>query len=192
MDVAINSKTDKIYVVNFYSNSVSIIDGKTNTVVGNTTIDAFPKKAVVSPDTDRIYLDTRNKGNSTLVAIDGYTNKIVNKLKIGEYTNDMAVGPFDITTSPGSNNVTIIDGPTLSTYNYIPPLPVGNTSDTLRGIAVDTTKNQIYVVDAGSLNSNLSHVNVAVIQGPNGLNDNETAHRISTCGNLRARIEITP
>ena len=48
MDVVINSKTDKIYVINYYSNTVSIMDGKTNTVLANTTVSPFPQNVVVS------------------------------------------------------------------------------------------------------------------------------------------------
>lgn len=54
VDVAINSETDKIYVANYLSNTISIIDGKTNTVNANITIGANPIKVVVSPFFNRI------------------------------------------------------------------------------------------------------------------------------------------
>jgi YVTN family beta-propeller protein len=60
VSIAVNSKTDKIYVANYFSNTISVIDGKTNIIIGNITTGAAPQKVVVSPVLNRIYVSTYN------------------------------------------------------------------------------------------------------------------------------------
>jgi YVTN family beta-propeller protein len=172
-DVTINSKTNKIYVVNYYSNTVSIIDGKTNTVIGNISVGTSPQKIVVSSETDRVYI-YNYVSPPTLYAIDGYTNKIVKNLTIPTPVNSMVVGPFDIiyTTTPRSNEVTLIDGPTLQRVYSV---PVGNATDSLSGITVNPNTNEIYVVNTGNPSSKSSRANVVVIKGPMGFHGGDEA-----------------
>jgi YVTN family beta-propeller protein len=70
--VAANPITNKIYVANFSSDNVTVIDGATNTA---TTVNASgnePVALAVNPLTNKIYVV--NAASSTVTVIDGATN----------------------------------------------------------------------------------------------------------------------
>src|SRR4051794_2181590 len=73
--IAINPKTNKIYVVNQLDRTLTIIDGATNTTstinVGNN-----PQGVAVNPVTNKIYVASVNDG--VLSVIDGATNAVTN------------------------------------------------------------------------------------------------------------------
>src|ERR1035441_1897226 len=53
--IAVNSRTDKIYVTNFKSGTLTIIDGPTNTTT-TIAVGKQPSRVVVNPVTNRIYV----------------------------------------------------------------------------------------------------------------------------------------
>ena len=75
--VAVNPSTNKIYVTNEYSNTVSIIDVNTDKVDGTINVGSFPYGIGFNPLNNRIYIS--NRGNGTVPGIvsiiDGSTNR---------------------------------------------------------------------------------------------------------------------
>jgi YVTN family beta-propeller protein len=72
--IAINTVTNRVYVANMDSNSVSVIDGVTNSVIANLASPGVMTKAVaVDESTDRFY----SAGHEWLVAWDGGTNGVI-------------------------------------------------------------------------------------------------------------------
>src|SRR5882762_4626803 len=70
--VAANPVTNKIYVANFSSNNVTVIDGATNTTTNVDASGIEPVAVAVNPVTNKIYVvDT---GTFTVTVIDGATN----------------------------------------------------------------------------------------------------------------------
>src|SRR4029077_20926347 len=69
--VAVNPVSNKIYVVNNYSNNVTVIDGATNatTTVG---VGSSPLAVAVNPVTNKIYV--ANAYTNNISVIDGATN----------------------------------------------------------------------------------------------------------------------
>src|SRR5437899_36581 len=69
--VAVNPVTNRIYVANYDNNSVTVIDGATNST---TTVAAgeYPIAVAVNPATNRIYVANYNSNDVTV--IDGATN----------------------------------------------------------------------------------------------------------------------
>jgi len=140
--LAVNSTTNKIYVVNQDSNNVSVIDGATN----NTTTVAVgtgPAAIAINPLTNKIYVANCTAG--TVTVINGQTNGTATvaagtcpyALAVNGVTNKIYVANFD------SNNVTVIDGAT----NHASSVSVGSHP---YAIAINTITNKIFTADNGS------------------------------------------
>ena len=70
--VAVNSSTNRIYVVNNSDNTVSVIEGTTNAVVSTITVGSYPYGVGVNSTTNRIYVT--NTQSNTVSVIDGDYN----------------------------------------------------------------------------------------------------------------------
>ena len=68
--VAVNSSTNRIYVANYNSNNVSVIDGANNTIVATVSVGSNPYGAALNPSTNRIYV--ANQGDDTVSVIQDY------------------------------------------------------------------------------------------------------------------------
>lgn len=106
--VAVNSVTNKIYVANRGSGSVTVIDGTNNstTTVGAGT---SPRAIAVNSVTNKIYVANQG-GNVT--AIDGTDNSSVT-IAAGTFPGAIAVNPVTnkiYVVNRDSLNVTVIDG----------------------------------------------------------------------------------
>ncbi len=54
--VAVNPVTNRVYVANSYSNSVTVIDGATNAVTATVPLGTYPNAVAVNPVTNKIYV----------------------------------------------------------------------------------------------------------------------------------------
>jgi YVTN family beta-propeller protein len=70
-------QTNMIYVVNTHANGVSVIDGRTNTVVATVPADKGPWAVAVNPVSNMIYV--ANRLSDKVTVIDGRTNKSVQR-----------------------------------------------------------------------------------------------------------------
>ena len=91
MAVAVNETTNKAYVVNHNSNSVTVIDGKTRTAVATIPTGAGPEGIAVNPVTNRIYV--ANSGENSVTVIDGATDTVIATVRTGSYCQAVAVNP---------------------------------------------------------------------------------------------------
>jgi len=69
--IAANPVSNKIYVINFGSNSVTVIDGATNTTA-TVSAGTAPLAIAVNPVSNKTYV--ANSGSSNVTVIDGATN----------------------------------------------------------------------------------------------------------------------
>jgi len=151
--VAVNTQTNKIYVVNQSSNNVTVIDGATN-LPATVGVGTSPTALAINPVTNKIYV-TNGDGNSVTV-IDGATNSTTTvsagfypvAIDVNPVTNQIYVANFD------SANVTVIDGAS----NTIRTIGVGTTP---WAVAVNALTNLIYVANYGT-------GTVSVINGATG------------------------
>ena len=70
-----------MYVTNRGSDSVSVIDGSTNTKLDDVTVQGSPAGIAVNPLADWIYVTNFN--SNTVTVIDGITNKIIFNIHTG-------------------------------------------------------------------------------------------------------------
>jgi YVTN family beta-propeller protein len=106
--VAVDPLTNKSYVANSDSNSVTVIDGATNSTT-TVTSGTNPTAVAVNPDTNRVYVSNAGSGNVTV--IDGTNNSTAT---VAAGTGPQAVAVNSVTNriyaaNYGSNNVTVID-----------------------------------------------------------------------------------
>ena len=139
---AVNPVTNKVYVANYDSNDVTVVDGatgSTTTIIAGTR----PCAVAVNPSTNKIYVANNLSNNVTV--IDGATNLTVT-LPAGTFPIAVAVNPVTnrIYVANASANVTVIDGAT----NRRTTVPVESPSD----VAVNPVTNKIYVANGFSNN----------------------------------------
>lgn len=76
LDIAVNSITNTVYVVNSDPNSVSVINGIDNTMIGeDISVGDSPYAIDVDWFTNTVYV--ANQGSDTVSVIDAVTNKVV-------------------------------------------------------------------------------------------------------------------
>jgi len=78
---AVNVNTNRIYVTNFADDTVSVINGSTNSVVTAIPVADGPFGVAVNHSGNKVYVVDRNAGK--LSVIDGATNTVSNTLTVG-------------------------------------------------------------------------------------------------------------
>ena len=108
-----------IYVLNGGDNSVSVIDGTTNTVTTTIPVGTNPYGVAVSPS-GTIYV--ANKDDNSVSVIDGTTNTVTATVPIGAAPYGIAVSPSGTIypTNSGDNSVSVIDGTTNTVTATVP------------------------------------------------------------------------
>jgi YVTN family beta-propeller protein len=131
-------------VSNSISNTVSVIDGNSNTVIATVPLSASPSGVDVDPTTNMIYVATPLVGG--VVVIDGSTNTVITTITgvgaifvaVDAVTNLIYVPNFL------SNTVSVIDG---ASNTIVATVPVGNNP---HGAVVNSAANLIYVTNNSS------------------------------------------
>jgi YVTN family beta-propeller protein len=91
ISVAVNPNTNMVYVANYLSGRVSVIDGTANSLVRDVPVGEFPINSVaVNPNTNMVYV--ANSNSSTVSVIDGTTGRAEN-IAVGSGPTDIAVSP---------------------------------------------------------------------------------------------------
>ncbi|MGB7557363.1 MAG: YncE family protein, partial [Nitrososphaeraceae archaeon] len=106
--IAHNPENGYVYVTNFYSNSISVIDGFTNDLVVTIPLDSnsFPAGIISSPANGYVYVTNfysppttgANLSMGTVSVINGSTNSIVDTIQVG-------ISPLGIAVNPENGNL---------------------------------------------------------------------------------------
>jgi len=154
--VAVDSRTGMIYVADAGTNSISIINGTTQTLVANLSVGINPWGIAVDPYTNMVYVT--NMGSSNVAIVNGLngTNHVPSVAKlvhVGNSPKGVAVdGATDLVyvVNSADNTVTVMSGGGMV---FATP-SVGQSPV---GIAVDNVTDVIYVANLGS--NSLSAIN---------------------------------
>lgn len=141
--IAINPVTNKIYVANSGGDTISVIDGSTDSVSANIKVGPRPYTIAVNSATNKIYV-TRTFGD-TMTVINGETNETskikppiqADVMEVNAGTNKMYLTHYE------SKNITVMNGTTHETT------PVA-TGVHIWAAAINPTTNKIYFPSAGS------------------------------------------
>ena len=80
--VAVNSTTNRIYVANWGSNNVSVVNGAANAVLGTPIpVGSAPEGVAANETTNRIYM--ANWGSNSVTVIDGATGATLDTIGVG-------------------------------------------------------------------------------------------------------------
>src|SRR5919109_1478593 len=178
--IAVNPTTNTIYVGNYNSSTVSVIDGKTKSVVDSIPLgDADSDVAngvaydvAVNPTTNTIYVagasfDRAAKSyaeGGTLFVIDGKTKSVMGSIAMGGAAYHVAVNPTTNTIyvpDYNSGTISVIDGTTKSVMGSI------RAADAVNDVAVNPNTNTIYVASSAMALGTLYGENgtISVIDG---------------------------
>src|SRR4051794_21848838 len=111
--IAVNPTTNRVYVANRGSDTVSVIDGEMNKIVGKPiSVGSLPTGIAVNPVTNRVYV-TLERDNAVVV-IDGATGSVIGKpIAVGRAPEAVAVNPVTnrvYVANSLDNSVIAIDG----------------------------------------------------------------------------------
>ena len=151
--VAWDSQNGYLYVANYGSDNVSVINGATDAVVGTVRVGSGPRD--VAYDIGNGYLYVTNTNSDNVSVINGARDTVVSSVTVGNIPWGVA---YDIgngylyMANDGSNNVSVINGATDAVVGSI---SVGNGPI---AVAYDSGNGYLYVANFGSHN-------VSVING---------------------------
>lgn len=142
--VAVNSVTNMIYSSNSAEGTVSVVDGAKNIRTATIQVVGYAQGIAANPATNQVYLALFISNNSKVAVIDGNTNTVVTYIPVPDAV-DVAVDAVTnrIYAVDSDNTVRVIDGGSNSVIATIA------FSDVLEELAVDATRNLIYVAIAG-------------------------------------------
>jgi YVTN family beta-propeller protein len=138
------------YISNSGSNTVSVINTATNTVVATVSVGANPFGVAVTPDGSRVYVT--NEGSNTVSVIDTATNTVTATVPVGDSPAGVAVNPAGTSVyvaNRGSNTVSVIE---TATNTVVATVRVGNLIASRVdpvGVAVNPDGSRVYVTNGG-------------------------------------------
>ena len=142
--IDINPISNKLYVANQFSNTISVIDIEKSEVEKNIDVGNSPYDVDVNPFSNRIY--TSNRDSDTISVIDGFNNKELTKVSVDD--SPLGIG-INLATSWiyvanfNSKTITVIDAienQVIKTLKYA-SLPYD--------IVINPHTNKVYVSDLG-------------------------------------------
>ncbi|HXM96476.1 MAG TPA: ThuA domain-containing protein [Candidatus Dormibacteraeota bacterium] len=149
--VVVNPKTSKVYAVNTSNDTVTVMDGSTNSIA-TVGVGSEPMAISVNSVTNKIYVG--NSGSGTVSVIDGRTDVVTATVEVGALPYVVAVNPVTnkiYISRTFSNTMTVINGATNSTSH----LKAGIQAD---AIAINPVTNKFYL-------TNYESQNVTVLDG---------------------------
>jgi YVTN family beta-propeller protein len=169
--LAVNNQTNKIYVANAGSNTISVIDGTNLKIISDVQVGLHPTDVSVNPKTDKIYV--ANAGSNTVYVIDS-SLKNTRNVAVGLHPTNIAVNPNTdkiYVANAGSNTVYVIDGHTDKVIRSIPigrnPSAIFVNKDTNRVYIANKGSNTVSVIDGGKADSVINTISVG--NGPTDL-----------------------
>lgn len=153
--VATSPDGSHVYVTNSGSNSVSVIDTATNSVVATVSVGTYPYGVAISPDGKYVYVanacgagaSCSGSPQGTVSVIDAATDAVTATITVGQDPVGVAVSPDGgrvYVSNSGSNTVSVIDA---ATDTVIATVPIAACPD---GLTVSPDGRRVYVATGGS------------------------------------------
>ncbi|MEZ0579117.1 IPT/TIG domain-containing protein [Nocardioides sp. MH1] len=182
LGVGVDSSTHTIYASTQFADTLSVIDGATNTVTATIPVGSRPGAVDVDPTSHTVYV-ANNRGPSVSV-IDGTTNTVTATIPLAQSPQGLTVDPTTHTVyvaSPDDGTLVVIDGDT-NTVEATVPVGLGSTPV---AAAVDPSTETVYVANIASNSvsvvdaaTNTLTSTIAVGSGPLGIDVDSTTHTV--------------
>lgn len=153
-----NSKTynDKLYVVNFGSDNISVIDLKTNLITSTISVGTNPSEITIDESTNYVWVT--NRGSNSVSYINSLTDTVVGSIPVGTLPFGIKkVGGYIYVANQGSNNISVIDTSSNLITSTI-------SISTPRNFAYDEINNYLWVTGVGP-----DYVGIIEVKGNNSL-----------------------
>ncbi len=190
--IKMNPITNKIYVANQYSNTISVIDGSNDQIISTIKVESFPYDLDINPFNNRIYVT--NRGSDSVSVIDGSTNAKLANITVGRSPVGVVVNPSSnwiYVTNINSKSISVIDGISNTVVKTIPitgiPYAVDVNPLTNRIYVSDFGDNVILVID-GSSNKVIGSIPVG--DRPSGINVNIRQNIVYVANYLSNTVSI--
>ena len=119
--IGVDSSSGRVFVANYASGNVTIIDGVNDSVIGTVNVGAYPQSIAVDSSNHKVFVASAR--GSTTTVLDGTNNSVLGTVRAGQ-------SPFAIAVNPKTHKavvlgldggLTVIDGTTLAVSS--PPVP---------------------------------------------------------------------
>ena len=187
---AVDPETSKIYVTNFKSTTVTVIDGNTNKAVTEIEVGSSPYGIEINTDTKMLYVAREHADILSIVNIT--SGMIVKEIPLME--------PYDIAvnsktnkvyvTSDKSHLVSVLDGSTneiVATYDVAVPCGIGVNEKTNMVYVTSESTNKLYVFD-GAKNSLVTTIDVG--KSPRGIVANPRTNMVYVTNQLSGTVDV--
>jgi YVTN family beta-propeller protein len=146
--VAYNSDNNNLYVTNRGSDTLSVINGTTNALVDEVSLDTIAPSSIIY-NTANNYIYVTNMGSNTVSVINGTTNTIVANIPVGLGPNGIAYNQNngDVYVANSINGtISIVDGLENTVVRTV-PLGTGSNPN---GISYDVNNDRLFVTNTNS------------------------------------------
>jgi YVTN family beta-propeller protein len=150
--LAVNEVTNRVYVANTESDTISVINGDNDEIITNIPVSSHPLAVAINPIKNILYVTHDVSGDLSI--IDCKNNTVIERLSIN------AKSPISISVNPKTDMIYVVDSisHTLSVIDGSNSKKVGSivmnkgkdvdpSLEKAMGVAVDDYKNQVYVAD---------------------------------------------
>src|SRR5262249_45708134 len=163
--VAVHPSGALVYVANYGSDSVSVIDATTRMVIATVPVLDAPFGLAAHPDGSRVYV--AHQFADAVTVIDTATNTVLGTIPVGSRPLGLAVNPAGTrlyVTNQGSASVSVID---TGTNTVLTTVTVDNGPF---GVAVNTAGTRVYVTNSSSQTLSVidaaTNAVIALVNGP--------------------------
>lgn len=192
--IGVNPSTNRVYVTNVRSGTVSVVDGAANSVVATIYTGNGPADVGVNPNTDRVYV--ANAFSDMVSVIDGAANGVVATIPVGDSPNGVGVNPGTnrvYVANYFSNTVSVIDGATNTVVTTIPvgnhPIDAGVNPATDRIYVTNSYSDTVSVIE-GAANGVVNTIPLLKGSVPNSVGVNPSTGRVYVTNYGRGTVAV--
>jgi YVTN family beta-propeller protein len=192
-NIAIDTSRNRVYVTDFRAGTVSVIDGRDDSILTDIKVGLSPSAIDINPDSGRLFV--ANSDSDSVSVIDGSTNTVMTNISVGDEPLDVVIDPHEkastsliFVANSDSDTVSVIEGSTNTVIDTINLRNSPNEREEPIDLAVNTITNRLYV--ANNYTSSVSVLDYHYLSQNQGLR-NETVASIQV-GDRPASIDFNP
>jgi YVTN family beta-propeller protein len=151
--IAYNSDNGNLYVANRGSDTISVINGSTNSIIDEISMDTVAPSGIIYNAVNN-YIYVTSAGSNTVSVINGTTNAVVENIPVGMVPNGIAYDQSNgnvYVSNFMNGTISIIDG----LKNNVTDTIILDTGSTPNGILYNPDTDSLFVADT---NSSMVHV----------------------------------
>jgi YVTN family beta-propeller protein len=187
---AVDLETSKIYVTNFKSTTITVIDGNTNKNISEIEVGSSPYGIGINSETKMLYVAREHADILTVVNVTSGT--IVKEIPLVE--------PYDIAVNSKTNKVyvtsdkahlvSVVDGYTneiVATFDIDDPCGIGVNEATNMVYVTSESSNKLHVID-GAKNKLITSIDVG--KSPRGIIANPRTNMVYVTNQLSGTVDV--